>query len=163
MEDYNFSDEDLDDIIKSVDHEDDIIDLYDDDDFEFVDEETGEQVEEQTELDDMILNEIMSRAERLRAKQRFIQKSAKRSQKLKLALKKHSDTKTLLKRARHLAIKKLKEKMMKKPLSQFSIAEKERAEKSLAKRKAVIDRLTMKLVPRMREIEKKRLSKQTNK
>lgn len=166
MNEYNFSDEELDDIIKSVDHEDDISDLYDDEDFHVIDEETGEEITDLEYIDDIhesVLMEVMSRIERLRAKTRFMKSKTKRSAKMKLALKRPSNAKKLLKKARLLAIKRLKEKMLKKPLAQFSVVEKEKAEKIIAKKGNVIDKLAIKLVPRIREIEKKRLSAQNNK
>jgi hypothetical protein len=58
-----------------------------------------------------------------------------------------------------MAIKLMKQKLAKKPLSQMSVAEKERVEKIIAKRGAVVNRMAMKLTQRIRTIEKQRLSR----
>jgi len=43
-------------------------------------------------------------------------------------------------------------------LDKLSVAEKERIEKTLSQRKTVIDRMAMKMVPKVKKIENDRLS-----
>jgi hypothetical protein len=155
----DISDDELDTIANSVTHEDHVMDAYDDDEFTFVDPETGEEIENEDEsVNEGLMMEVLSRIERMRARARFRQTAAKRERKLQIVLKRRSDTKTLNKRARRLAINMLKQRIMKKPVSQMSISEKERVERMLQTRKPLIDRLTMKMIPRVRQIESQRLS-----
>jgi hypothetical protein len=154
--DSEFSDKDIDDMVNTVDHEDDILDLYDDDEYILIDAETGEEIKE--EVDESALNEVLSRAERMRAKMRFARTKSKRERRMMIALHSRSNTSRLNSRSRKMAIKLMKQRMAKKPLSQLSVGEKERIERTIQKRKAVIDRMAMKLAPRIRKIENDRLS-----
>lgn len=155
---YDLSDEDLDGMANDVDDVDDVLDAYDDEELKIIDDETGEEVNEQ--VNEEALNEVLSRIERMRAKMRFLRTASKRERRLKIVLHRRSDAKTLNKRARRLALNMLKQRIMKKPVAQMSVAEKERVEKMLEKRKALVDRLAMRLTPRMRRIEADRLSHQ---
>jgi len=158
---FELSDEELEDMAADVDDEDDILDVYDDDELAIIDTETGEEeVADDSEdpIDESVLNEVLSKGERMRAKIRFLKFKSKRQRKLKLALKKRSDTKTLTKRARHLAIRLMKIRIMKKDPSLMSVSEKERVEQIITRRKKSVDRLAMKLLPRIRRIENERLT-----
>jgi hypothetical protein len=52
----------------------------------------------------------------------------------------------------------MKKRIGKKDPSKMSVAEKERVERMVHRRKAVINRIAMKLVPRLRKIENNRLT-----
>lgn len=149
------TEEDIDDIIKSISDED-ILDTYDDDELKVVDDETGETLEESSEI-----LEVLSRAERMKARVRFAKSKVKREIKARLALRRRSNNKTFANRARRAAIKAMKLKIAKKPLSQLSIAEKERLERLVALRKKSIDRIALKLTPRIKQIERDRLTHKT--
>ena len=136
--------------------EDEILEAYEDQDFYLEDEDTGEMLEELQ--NEEVINEVLSRAERLKAKARFKRTEAKRERKVKISLKSRSSNTTINKRARRLAIQLMKKKIAKKVLSKLSVGEKERLEKMIHKRKNVINRIAMKLVPRIRKIESNRLS-----
>lgn len=151
----DLSDEELDKLVDSLDDEE-ILAEYEDEETEIVDEETGETIDSE---DLGSLNEILSRVERMRAKLRMARTKTKRQAKVKIALRKHSNTATINKRARRLAIKAIKKKFAKKSLNKLSISDKERLEKLLSSKKSLINRLAMKMVPRMRKLEKERLSK----
>lgn len=153
-DDDGVSDEALDKIADEVKEIDDIIDAYEDDELSVVDDE-GEEVED---LKEEALNEVLSRMERIRAKVRFARTKAKRERKVQLALKRHSDTKTINRRARKLAISLIKKRLARKNLSKLSTGEKERLETFIQKRKNLVNRLAMKLTPRIRKIEQTRLS-----
>lgn len=159
-EEADLSDDELEKMAAGVDHEDDILDVYDEDELTIIDQDTGEEVEDEDidEVNEQALNEVLSRIERMKSKIRFLRTKAKRARRLQIALKRRSDVKTLSKRARRLAIRMLKQRFAKKPVSQMSVAEKERVEKMLQSRKVLIDRLAMRLLPRVRKIESDRLS-----
>lgn len=152
----DIDDEELEDMADEVDDEEDILDAYDEDELKIVDSESGEEQKE--EIDESMLNEVLSKAERIRAKFRFMKTKAKRTRRLQIALHKRSDTKTLAKRARKLAIKMLKERIMKKKLREMSLSDKERIEAIIAKKQKVVDRLAMRLLPRIRKIENERMT-----
>ena len=140
----------------SVQDIEDIIDAYDDHEFAIVDED-GNKVEDIKENVEVI-NEVLSKMERMRAKIRFAQTSAKRERKMKIALHRHSDQGTINKRARRLAIVMIKKRVSKKDPSKMTVSEKERAERFVERNKMLINRLAMKLAPKVRKIEQNRLT-----
>lgn len=147
-------DKDIDDMIGGM-SDDDYLEAYEDDELCIIDQETGEHI---AELKEEVILEVLSRAERIRAKLRFARSAAKRERRTQIALKTRSNTSTLNKRARRLAISQMKKRLAKKPLDKLSVAEKERLEATIAKRKKVIDRIAMRLVPRVKKIETDRLT-----
>ena len=152
---------DLEDMTNEIKDIDDILDAYDEDELSIVDDETGEEVEvkdEDDEVNEETLMEVLSRAERMRAKIRFAKTKAKRERKLKIVLKSRSNTSAINARSRRLAIKLMKQRIAKKPLNKLSVSEKERIEKIIQRRKSVVNRLAMKLVPRIKKIENERLT-----
>lgn len=156
-QDDEMTEDDIDSIIKSI-SDDDILDTYDDDELKVVDDETGETLEESKEL-----LEVLSRVERIKARVRFAKSKVKREIKAKIALRRRSNNKTFANRARRAAIKAMKLKIAKKPLNQLSVAEKERVERLVARRKKAIDRIALKLTPRIKQIERDRLTHRTTK
>jgi len=152
----NISDDEIEKMVSEL-SDDDIMDhVYDDSEIAVVDEETGEEVEDETMAEGLVM-EVLSRSERIRAGARFKRTSAKRERRLKIALHKTSDNKTINTRARRMAIKTLKSRLAKKPLSQLSVAEKERLEQRVQRMKPVMNRIAMRMVPRIRRLEKDRL------
>jgi nicotinic acid mononucleotide adenylyltransferase len=150
----------VDDIVNSL-TDDDMMDAYDDEELQIVDDETGEKVSDldtdEEGVNEEALNEVLSRAERIKAKIRFARTKAKRARKLKIALKRRSTTGVVNRRARRLAVKLLKKRLAKKPLNKLSVGEKERIERIIKKRSQLIKRIGMKLVPRIRKVETSRL------
>ena len=143
--------------------DDDYLDLYDEDEVGYVDDESGEELEadeeEEKKLEESTLMEVLSRVERMKAKARIRRTKAKRERATKIALKRYSDTKTINKRARRLAIKLMKKRLTRgRDPKTLSVGEKERIERVLERRKAVIGRIAMRLAPRVRKVEKARLS-----
>lgn len=156
---------DEDEIVNSIDSEDDILHLYDPEELAIVDADTGIIVDEDEEgdgLEDDLkephLNEVMTRAARIKARMRFLRTKTKRMRRLQIALHRRSDDKTINRRARRLAIQQIKMRLTRKPVDQLTIPEKERVEKILQKRKDLIDRLTRRLAPQIRKIEMQRMS-----
>lgn len=153
-----FTEKDIDDIVNAHNEWEDVIDAYEDDELAIIDDESGEELDD---LNEEALNEVLSRIERIKAKTRFARTKSKRMVKTKIALKRSSPQATINKRARRLAIKAIKQRIAKKPLSSLSVAEKERLEQRIGKMKPVLNRIAMKLAPRVRQIEKARLSHST--
>ena len=153
----DLSDDELETMAGGVDHEDHILDLYDDEELAVIDADTGEE-EKEDGVNEEALNEVLSRIERMKAKIRFARTQAKRTRRMQIALKRRSDNKTINRRARKLAINMMKQRIMKKAPSELSIGEKERVERIIQSRRGLIDRLAMRLAPRVRKIETDRLS-----
>jgi hypothetical protein len=142
--------------------DEEIMDEYDEDELALVDDETGEEIPKSAEedaLDEQALMEVLSRIERMKAKFRIRRTAAKRERATKIALKRYSNTATINKRARRLAIKLMKQRLLRgRDVSKLSVGEKERIERTIQKRKAVIGRIATRLAPRVRKVEKARMS-----
>lgn len=147
-DDEHEEDIDEDDILNGVTHDDIIDHAYTPEEWHEVN--LGESVE---------VNEVLSRAERLKAKIRMRRSEAKRERRREIAIHKKSSSAVIAKRARRLAVKMLEKKLAKKPLSDLSVAEKERIERRIANMSPVIARLSTKLAPQVRRFENERLSK----
>ena len=152
------TEEEINDIVESATDED-IEDLYEEHELELVYEDTGEIVEAHPEESKLDLMEVLSRQERMKGKIRLRKTAAKRGRSTKIALKRYSDVKTINKRARRLAIKLMKKRMLRgRNPAKVSVGEKERVEKAIAQRKTTVDRIAQKLVTRVRKVEKSRMS-----
>lgn len=141
--------------------DDEICDDYDEDEVTIIDDETGEELEhhpEETKITEALM-EVMSRSQRMRAKFRLRKTQAKRTRSTKIALHRFSGTKQINKRARRLAIRLIRKRMLRgRDFTRLSIGEKERMDKAIAKRKSLITRIANKLIPRIRRVEKSRMS-----
>jgi hypothetical protein len=142
--------------------DEEIMDEYGEDELGLVDDETGEEIpksDEEDALDEESLMEVLSRIERMKAKFRIRRTAAKRERATKIALKRYSNTATINKRSRRLAIKLMKQRLLRgRDVNKLSVGEKERIERSLEQRKALIGRIATRLVPRVRKVEKARMS-----
>ena len=142
--------------------EEDFLEAYEDSELAIVDEETGEELEavaEEAEYDTPALMEVLSRIERVRAKARMRRTKAKRERAEKIALRHFSTTPVANRRARRLSVSVLKKRMMKgvNP-AKASVGQKEAMERYIAQHKKVVDRLSARMVSKVRQIEKKRMS-----
>jgi nicotinic acid mononucleotide adenylyltransferase len=156
----DLTDEQIDHIVDSA-QEDDFIEEYEDDELAVIDDETGEEIPEEECgcMHEEKLMEVLSRSERIRAKVRFAKTKSKRERRASIAARSHASNATINKRARRLAVKLMKKRLLRgRNINQLSVGEKERIERVLQKRKKVIGRVAMKLAPRVRAIEKARLS-----
>lgn len=154
------SDKELDNMIDDLSFEDYVNHAYEDDELAVIDQDTGERLDQDKTVDEQTnaLNEVLSRMERVRARSRMAKTKTKRMAKEKIALKKRSSTEVINRRARRMAVKAMEKRLARnKPLESLSVPEKERIERIIARRKAVISRLAMKIVPHVRAIEKDRL------
>jgi hypothetical protein len=160
-EEKEYSEQDIDKMIDDM-SDDDIMDAYEDHELAVVDDETGEEIEQHEDENNpdlkVKITEVLSRTERIRARVRFAKTKSKRERGVKLALRRTSSSQTINKRARRLAINLFKKRMLRgRPMSSVGVAEKERIEKIIQKRKDVLNRVAMKLTSRVRQIEKARL------
>ena len=154
----DFTDQDIDEMINDVTDED-IEDLYEEDEVVLVYDDDGEEIPPLQEEAKYDLMEVLSRTERMKGKMRLRKTSAKRGRSTKIALKRFSNPATINKRARRLAIKLMKKRMLRgRDPAKVSIGEKERIEKMMATRKDIISRVAQKLVSRVRKVEKSRMS-----
>jgi hypothetical protein len=157
-DEFDLTDEEIDSMIESVTDEE-IEELYEENEISLVYEDTGEEVELHPEEYKLDLMEVLSRQERLKGKIRLRKTAAKRGRSTKIALKRYSNPQTINKRARRLAIKLMKKRMLRgRDPSKVSVGEKERIEQAMAKRKDVVNRVAQKLVARVRKVEKSRMS-----
>jgi hypothetical protein len=166
--------------MKDVEH---ILPAYEDKELGIIDDETGEHLshvhdepstvktgktvdQPPVETDEYmasryvkeeVLDEALSRMERIRRKSRFVRTKSKREIRTKIALRKSSNVLTFNKRAKRLAMHMIKTRLLKKDPSKASLAEKERVEKFIHARHPLVDRLARRLVPKVRQIEKARL------
>ena len=156
-EEEEYSEEEIDKMIADM-PEDEILDAYDDHELAVIDDETGEELEDKKDVKEEAILEVLSRMERIRARVRFAKTKSKRQNKVKLALRRTSSSETINRRARRLAIKLMKSRLLRnRPMSSLSVSEKERIETIIQKRKPIINRIAMKLTSRVRQIEKARL------
>jgi hypothetical protein len=154
----DFTDAEIEEMVDSVTDQD-IEDLYEEDEIVLVYDDDGEEISPLQEEAKYDLMEVLSRTERMKGKIRLRKTSAKRGRSTKIALKRFSNPATINKRARRLAIKLMKKRMLRgRDPAKVSIGEKERIEKMMSKRKDIISRVAQKLVSRVRKVEKSRMS-----
>ena len=162
VEEYGeLSDKEIDSIVDELDDEDIIDHVYDDDEFVDANESDDEDDDKKDMKEECSLNEVLSRQERIRRAARFKRTETKRERARKIALHRMSSPKKITKRARKAAILAIKQKMFKgRDLSKLSAGEKERAERRVEAlaRSGTLARIALKIVPRIRKIEKERLS-----
>lgn len=142
--------------------DDDFLEAYDDDELAIIDEETGEEIEavaEEAEFDAPMIVEVLSRAERIKAKARMRRSKAKRDRRHQVAIRQISSPQVANKRARRLAVSAVKKRLLQgRNPYKVSVGEKERVERFIQQRKKVVDRLSARMVSRVKQIEKARLS-----
>ena len=155
------TDDEIDAIVNSMTDEDILEHGYDDEELMAVDAETGEEIEMDPEdpVKEAALMEVLSRLERIKARARFKRTESKRERRVQIALRKTSNTATINNRARRMAIKTIKQRLAKKPLNKLSVAEKERLEQRISRMKPVLNRIAMRMAPRVRRLERDRLRK----
>ncbi len=158
-EEYDLSDEEIDSLVESI-PEEELLGLDEHTEWDLVYEDTDEVVPVHPEEEQIELMEVLSRQERLRGKIRLRRSQAKRSRSTKINVHRFADPKTVNKRARRLAIKLIKKRMLRgRNPAKVSVSDKERIEKQLSKNRKLVDRVAQKLVVRVRRVEKSRMSK----
>lgn len=111
----------------------------------------------EVELDEAVLDEHLSRQERIRRKAQMNKSKSKMERRRAIALTKMSSSANLTRKARRLAIEMIKEKLSKKKPGDLSVAEKDRLEDMIAKRKNLVNRLATKLAVKIKKIEQDRV------
>ena len=106
------------------------------------------------------LEEVLTPAQRMKRKAAFRKSAAKRKIAIKRAKLKTASPEKLKQRERKLAVKMLKTKYAKKPVSALTNSEKASLEKRLSKKGSLIDRMAKKLVKVVRKKEMERFRKQ---
>ena len=142
--------------------EEDFYEAYEDDELAIIDDETGEEIEavaEEAELDGPALMEVLSRMERIKAKARMRRSQAKRERREKVALRQLSTPQVANKRARRMAVSALKKRLLRgQNPSKISVGQKERIERFIQQRRKIVDRLATRMVSRVKQVEKARMS-----
>ena len=142
--------------------EEDFYEAYDDNELAIIDEDTGEEIEavaEEAQFDTDMIMEVLSRIERIRAKARMRRSQTKRQRREKIALRQLSTPAVANKRARRMAISAMKKRLLKgRNPQKVSVGEKERVERFIAQRKKIVDRLSARMVTRVKQVEKARMS-----
>ena len=137
--------------------DDDFLEAYDDEELAIIDEDTGEEIE--GIVQEEALMEVLSRAERIKARARMRRSQAKRERREKVALRQFSTPKVANKRARRMAVSALKKRLLRgTDPSKASVGQKERIERFIAQRRKIVDRLAARMVTRVKQVEKARMS-----
>lgn len=148
-----FDAEDLEKDVKNLDWHD-IVDLYDEE----------ELVKENEKENKKKIDEALSAAERIKKRATFARYAGKREAAKKIKLRRASDMGVLKKRAKLAARRLLLKRLLRgRNKSDLSADEKNRIEGILSKMGNLQTTLANKLVPRIREIEKSRLSSNSKK
>lgn len=157
-QDEEMSDKDIDKEINKL-TDDDYLHAYDEDELHVINAETGEKLPETKAVKEDVLNEVLSKIERIKAKLRMAKYASKIEVKRMLALKHYSSSAQVNKRARKMAIHVLRKKILKgQDYEHMSTSERERIDKIIEKKAKVLGRMAMKLVPKIRQLERDRLS-----
>ena len=139
--------------------EEDFYEAYDDEELAIIDEDTGEEIEAVDSVTEEALMEVLSRIERIRAKARMRRSQTKRQRREKVALRQLSTPQVANKRARRMAISAMKKRLLKgRNPQRVSVGEKERVERFIAQRRKVVDRLSARMVSRVKQVEKARMA-----
>ena len=153
------TDEEIESMIDEL-SEEELLGLDEHDEWDLVYEDTEEVIPVHPEEEKIDLMEVLSRQERIKGKIRLRRTQAKRNRTTKINVRRFAPPAVINKRARRLAIKLIKKRMLRgRNPAKVSVGDKERIEKALQKNKALVDRVAQKLVVRERRVEKSRMSK----
>ncbi|NBP03158.1 MAG: hypothetical protein EBU90_24240 [Proteobacteria bacterium] len=132
------TDEEIDELVEALEW-DDVIDFYDD--------------------DELFIDEAISATSRLRKASKFRSMKGKVVQARQMKLRRASDTKTINKRAKAAARRSVYNKLLKgRNKSTLSAAEKDRLESLVSRILSIQGNVTTKFIPKVKDIERKRLS-----
>jgi len=135
---------------------DSIADVVDDKDEE-QGESSGKMIKTKQMGESAQLDEVLTALDRIKRRQVFARSEAKRQRGMKMAFHTQASPERIHERARRTAVNLFKMKLAKKPLDQLTLPEKQRIEKIVAKKGATIAKLTLKLLPKVKAIQSKRL------
>ena len=164
-EEFGYEEEELFALVESdLDNlqEEEFYEAYEDDELAIIDDETGEEIEavaEEVELDAPALMEVLSRMERIKARARMRRSQAKRQRREKVALRQFSTPQVANRRARRMAVSALKKRLLRgQNPNKVSVGQKERIERFIQQRKKIVDRLSARMVSRVKQVEKARMA-----
>ena len=145
----DFTDDELDAMADDLSWED-IIHLYDDEELDF-----ENLIKSKDKID-----ETITATSRLQRRMRFARTASKRNVAKFIKLKRASDTKTLQMRAQRAARRALINKLLRgRNKALMSAQEKDMIESQVNRLKSIQQNLAVRMLPRIREIEKQRLAK----
>ena len=123
----------------------------------------GDATDEEFEADGDLLDEDLSALQRINKRFAFMKTKAKRQIARRIALKRPSNQKKLKKKAVVHARKLIKAKLLRgRDYSKLSVAEKNRIENVLKRASLAVVRISNRLIPKIREVEMKRLKEQAD-
>jgi hypothetical protein len=123
--------------------------------------QAGDATDEELEADGDLLDEDLSALQRINKRFAFMKTKAKRQIARRIALKRPSNQKKLKKKAVVHARKLIKAKILRgRDYSKLSAAEKNRIENVLKRASMAVVRISNRLIPKIREVEMKRLKMQ---
>ena len=168
LKEEKLSDEDIQKIVDDLTWED-VVDLYSDNELEYEPEEDEEDEEDEDEddededeeekLKEEVLDEKLSVQARLKKRQAFARMKGKRNVARNMKLRRASTTNVLKKRATVAARRAIYKRFLRgRDKATLSAAEKDRIETQVRNMKYLQQTIAVKMLPRMREIEQKRLS-----
>jgi hypothetical protein len=158
-EEFELSEQEIDLMIEEI-PEEELLGLDEHTEWDLVYEDNEEVIPPHPEENQIELLEVLSRQERLKGRIRLRRSQAKRTRTTKINVHRYANPQTINSRARRLAIKLIKKRMLRgRNPSKVSVGDKEQIEKQLAKRKDLVNRVAQKLVVRVRKVEKARMSK----
>lgn len=157
-EDEKLTDEEIDQIVDELTWED-IVDLYDDVELAYEKEDDSEDDEDEEELKEDFLDEKLSVQARLKKRQAFARMRGKRNVARNIKLRRASSIEVLKKRATLAARRAVYKRFLRgRDKSALSAAEKDRIEQQVARMKYMQQAIAVKMLPKMRSIEQKRLA-----
>ena len=158
-EEFELSDSEIESMVQEL-GEEELLGLDEHTEWDLVYEDNDEVIPPHPEEEQIELMEVLSRQERLKGRIRLRRTQAKRTRTTKINVHRYANPKTINTRARRLAIKLIKQRMLRgRNPSKVSVGDKENIERQLSKRKDLVNRVAQKLVVRVRQVEKARMSK----
>ena len=158
-EEFELTDSEIESMVQEL-GEEELLGLDEHTEWDLVYEDNDEVIPPHPEEEQIELMEVLSRQERLKGRIRLRRTQAKRTRTTKINVHRYANSKTINTRARRLAIKLIKQRMLRgRNPSKVSVGDKENIERQLSKRKDLVNRVAQKLVVRVRQVEKARMSK----
>lgn len=156
--DEEISEEEIDKIVDDLTWED-IVDLYDDIELAYEKEDDELEDEDEEELREDFLDEKLSVQSRLKKRQAFARMRGKRNVARNIKLRRASSIEVLKKRANLAARRAVYKRFLRgRDKSTLSAAEKDRVEQQVGRMKYMQQAIAVKMLPKMRSIEQKRLA-----
>jgi hypothetical protein len=149
------------DIIDKYDELEDAGDAYPDKEGDGVDDEDDEELDEDGDYSWVEVDEVLTPAQRFKRAMIMRKNKGKIARARKIALRRMSSPEKIKKRANRHARNLLRKRFTKgKPYQSLGLGQKQQIEKFIAKKQAVIKRIAIRLIPKLRKLEMQRLNRQ---